>query len=353
MSDLFTHPWMSGLFGDPEIGALLSPDAQLRHMLEFEATFSRALGHVGRVPAPVAQRAAAHITTAALDVDALREGVAVDGLVIPALVRQLKAGCAEELHSAIHSGLTSQDVIDTVFILSVRDILPILSARIQTITDSLLALSQAQGHHPLMARTRMQAALPITVSHRLTNWKQPLHDHLTRLKQLTPRLLHLQLGGAVGDRAALGEHGAEIAGFMARHFDLANPGTCWHSRRDGVAEFASWLSLVAGSLGKIGSDIALMAQQGVDDITLSGGGGSSAMPHKCNPVRAELLETLARFNATQLAGLHHALNHEQERSGTAWMLEWMILPQMILATGRATTACAQLLGQIRHIGTPQ
>ena len=87
-----------------------------------------------------------------------------------------------------------------------------------------------------------------------------------------------------------------------------------------------------------------------NEIGLAGGGGSSAMPHKANPVLAELLVTLARFNATQVAGIHHALVHEQERSGAAWMLEWMILPQMTMATGRALTAARSLCGQITQIG---
>ncbi len=81
----------------------------------------------------------------------------------------------------------------------------------------------------------------------------------------------------------------------------------WHSQRDRIAELASWLSLVTGSLGKFGQDVALMAQAG-DEIKLSGGGGSSAMPHKQNPVAAELLVTLARFNAVQLSGIHQALD---------------------------------------------
>jgi len=88
----------------------------------------------------------------------------------------------------------------------------------------------------------------------------------------------------------------------------------------------------------------------VDAIALSGGGGSSAMPHKSNPVLAELLITLARFNATQLSAMHHSLVHEQERSGAAWMLEWMVLPQMAMATGSATLAAKDLCKKIRQIG---
>ena len=122
--------------------------------------------------------------------------------------------------------------------------------------------------------------------------------------------------------------------------------------REGIADYANLLSLVTGSLGKMGQDVALMAQQGLDEITLTGGGGSSAMPHKQNPVSAELLVTLARFNAVQLSALHLAMVHEQERSGSAWTLEWMVLPQMLAATARALAVAQDMTQRITRIGTP-
>ncbi|MDX8489945.1 lyase family protein, partial [Mesorhizobium humile] len=123
----------------------------------------------------------------------------------------------------------------------------------------------------------------------------------------------------------------------------------WHSQRDALADFAGWLSLVTGSLGKFGQDVALMAQAGTD-IELSGGGGSSAMPHKQNPVKAEALVALARFNASQLSGIYQTLVHEQERSGAAWTLEWLLLPQMVVATAAALRLAAELAGQIESLG---
>ncbi|TIN70121.1 MAG: 3-carboxy-cis,cis-muconate cycloisomerase, partial [Mesorhizobium sp.] len=123
----------------------------------------------------------------------------------------------------------------------------------------------------------------------------------------------------------------------------------WQNQRDALADFAGWLSLLTGSLGKFGQDIALLAQGGTE-IKLSGGGGSSTMPHKQNPVKAEALVALARFNATQLAGLHHALVHEQERSGAAWTLEWLLLPQMVVATAASLRLAAELAAQVESLG---
>ncbi|HVM82351.1 MAG TPA: lyase family protein, partial [Candidatus Binatia bacterium] len=133
---------------------------------------------------------------------------------------------------------------------------------------------------------------------------------------------------------------------MAKSLKLHNPVAARHSERDGVAEFAGWLSLISGSLGKLGADVALMAQNEVGEVKLANAGGSSAMPEKQNPVAAEVLVALARFNAALVSGMHDALVHENERSGSAWTLEWMILPQMAVATGAALRQAEALLGTL-------
>lgn len=337
--------WSDALFRDAEIAKILSPEAQLDAMMQVEQAYSKALN------VEASDAAVEAIAKAMPDWDKLREGLLRDGLVVPELARQLKAQTPKSVRPAIHTGMTSQDVIDTGLVLALRDCVSLFEARIKILNQILNTISKTHGTKPLMGRTRMQEAIPITVADRLAIWQMPLATHLDRLSELKPRLLALQFGGAAGTRQGLAGKENEIASAMAKTLDLANPPKAWHATRDTIAELASWLSLVSGTLGKMGHDISLMAQQGIDEIKLSGGGGSSAMPHKQNPVLAELLVTLARFNATQLAGIHHALVHEQERSGAAWALEWMILPQMLNATGRGLGVGADLLSQIEAIGT--
>lgn len=349
MTDVFDHPWLGGLFADPDMGALWSADAQLAGMRAFEAAFSRALGRAGLVDQ--AEPAAQAIERATFDMDDLRKGTGQDGVVLPRLVRQMKAA-AGDAAGAVHKGATSQDVIDTATAMAMRDTLALVDRRLAQLTDSLGNLTVRFGDHPLMGRTRMQAATEITVADRIAPWVLPLSDHRARIAQARPRIARLQLGGASGNRRDLGDRADAVAADMAAVLGLENPARAWHAMRDGVAEFTGILSLVTGTLGKMGQDIALMAQQGIGEIALSGGGTSSAMAHKQNPVLAELLVTLARFNGGQLALIHQALIHEQERSGAAWALEWMVLPQMAQATGRALTAAITLAGQVQRIGSP-
>lgn len=347
MTDVFGHPWLSGLYGDDQIAAIWSPDAQLAHMLRFESVWSDALGATGLAEPAMAAAAAKSISAAQIDIADLQIGSGRDGLPVPALVKQLKT-IAGENAAAVHKGATSQDVIDTALSLTIQANSAALDTGLITLSAALNHLSSTFGDGPLMGRTRMQAALPITVADRIAPWLLPLDDHRTRLTQMCPRLEVVQIGGAAGDRAALGDAADAVAAHVANALGLHNPPRAWHTMRDGIAEYAGLLSLISGTLGKMGQDICLMAQGG--EIAISGGGGSSAMPHKQNPILAELLVTLARFNAVQLSGMHQALIHEQERSGAAWSLEHMILPQMAMATGRGLTAATTLIGRIERVG---
>jgi 3-carboxy-cis,cis-muconate cycloisomerase len=247
----------------------------------------------------------------------------------------------------VHFGSTSQDVLDTSLILRLKPVLEILAARLADLDAHLAGLAREHGAATLMGRTRMQRALPITWADKIASWRAPLARHHKRLQELKPRLLVVQFGGPVGTLEKLGDKAPSVAAALASRLDLAVPAGSWHSARDTLAEFAGWLSLLTGSLGKIGQDIALMAQNEIAEVTVTGAGHSSAMPHKENPVLAETLVTLARFNASQLSAMHHALVHEQERSGAAWTLEWMIIPPMTVAAGAALARGLALMDAVR------
>ncbi|MEO0382546.1 MAG: 3-carboxy-cis,cis-muconate cycloisomerase [Pseudomonadota bacterium] len=349
MTAVFDHLWLRGLFGDDEAAAIWAPHRQFAHMLAFEAAYTRALGAVGKAHPDAAEMVAKTIEGFKPDIADLRTGTAFDGVPIPALIDQLRRAAGNN-GKIVHTGATSQDVIDTALSLALREFNLLVDRRISNITEALTQLIEQFGENALMGQTRMQAALPISVADRLRTWLDPLNDHQKRLRAIKPQVELLQLGGPVGNRTSMAPHGDAIAAHMASELKLANPSNCWHTKRDGLADYASIMSLITGSLGKMGQDVCLMAQHGVDEVALVSGGQSSAMPHKKNPILAELLVALARFNATQLSGMHHALVHEQERSGAAWMLEWMTLPQMAMVTARSLSAAHHLVETITSVG---
>ncbi len=341
----FEHPFLSGLVGDDEVAAHLSAEADIAAMLTFEAALARAEAKAGIIPAKAAERIADIRSSFRPEMEALRTSVSTDSVVVPELVEQLRRAVGGDEARHVHFGATSQDVIDTSLMLRLKVILPLLAGRINGILHSLDALDNPFGGRKMMAYTRMQAAIPITVSDRLHAWRDPLVRHGKAAAHLE---FPLQFGGAAGSLDKLGTVADQVRADLARELALADRRQ-WQSQRDPVVNIGHWLSLVTGSLGKMGQDIALMAQAG-GEIELAGGGASSAMAHKQNPIAAETLVTLARFNAVQMSGLNQSLVHEQERSGSAWMLEWLILPQMVMATATALRLGQQLLAQIKRLG---
>lgn len=343
MNSILENPWMNALFGDPEVAALFSAETSLRQMLKIEAAWTHAIA-----PAQVAARLEMAFMHSDVTVADLTAGMAQDGVPIPALVRHLKQSVAPADHAFVHSGLTSQDVIDTSLMMGLQALFPILEMRLNNLIAALNALSDRDGANEIMAVTRMQPALAITAADRITTWRRPLEDLLRQLPALAERCSIVQLGGPVGTRGP--KMTDTIRCNFAAFLGLRDLGYAWHNDRTILAEAAALLARMTGVIGKIGQDIAMMALNSQDELTLTGGGGSSAMPHKQNPVRAEILITLARRNAGDLAQMHHALTHEFERSGSAWMLEWLTLPAMAETCGCSLITGAKLIEQITSIG---
>lgn len=344
--------WGDRLFGDPDIAALFADEAMFDRYLRFEIELALAVGDCELAPAETAKSAVRAMEGFQPDFAAIDAALAKDGLPIPEWVRQLKAHVGGNGESVVHRGATSQDVIDTATFMACRDALAILGARLSDLLSALAALRAAENANTLMAITRMQPALPVTAGDRIGAWIRPLTTLQVDLAGLRNELSVLQFGGAVGTLGALGEAGPRVADRLAARLSLTWAGLNAHSDRTAIIRFVDLLSRLTGALGKIGQDVAMMALRGKADISLSGGGGSSAMPHKQNPVGAEMLVTLARHNATLISGIHQALVHEQERSGAAWSLEWLLVPRMAEAAGAALNAALALIGSIESVGEP-
>ncbi len=346
---VFDHALLGGLFGDETIAARFSADAEIAAMVSFEAALARAEAAEGVVSPEAAAAVEAACGAFSADKAAIRAATARDGVVVPELVRQLRAAVGSPHGESVHFGATSQDVVDTALALRLVSAMEEIERRLAAAVAAFDGLEASFGGNVLTGRTRMQAAIDMTVADRVRSWRLPLSRRLEDLETVRRAVGRLQFSGAVGTLDKLGAAGPAVRSRLAGLLGLSADENR-HSARDGVVQLADWLSLSTGSLGKFGQDIALMAQTGIDEIVLAGGGGSSAMPHKRNPVAAEILVALARFNAVQVSGMHQAMVHEQERSGAAWSLEWMILPQMVVAAGAALRIAGELAGSVQRIG---
>ncbi len=325
------------LFGDAEINDLLSEEAYVRALVQVEVALARAEARLGVIPS----RAADQIAKARpdkIDVAALSKGTLRSGFPVIALVQELRKQVGADVSPYVHWGATTQDIMDTACVLQMRAAIKLFEKRLGELARRLSDLADLHRATVAAGRTHGQQALPVSFGLKVAGWLAPLIRIAERLEEMFPRLLVIQFGGAAGTLAALGNKGLAVKHALAKELDLAVPLMPWHAQRDCFVEFACWLSLVTGSLGKMAQDIILLAQTEVGEVAESaeaGRSGSSTMPQKSNPITSELILAAARANATLLSGLHHAQIQEHERGTHGWQVEWLTLPQMMILTGGA------------------
>jgi 3-carboxy-cis,cis-muconate cycloisomerase len=325
------------LFTDDQIARLLNDNAFVHALVEVETALARAEERVGVIPAHAAEQIA-KVSADKIDVSALAKGTLGSGFPIIALVQELRKQVGADSAPFVHWGATTQDIMDTACVLQLRAAIRGLRARLDEIARHLSALADRHRKTVLAGRTHGQQALPITFGLKVASWLAPLVRHVERLDEISPRLLVVQFGGAAGTLAALEDKGWRVTEEFAKELKLGVPVMPWHGQRDSFVEFAGWLSLVTGSLGKMAEDIILQAQTEVGEVGESaehGRGGSSTMPQKSNPISSELILAAARTNASLLSAMHHAQIQEHERATHGWQVEWLTLPQMVLLTGGA------------------
>jgi len=339
-------PFDSAIFGDllsdHEIAGLFGDGAEIRALLTVEAALAKAEARAGVIPKAAGERIAELAGNFAPDPEALAAATARDGMPLPALVAALREAAADD-GRFVHWGGTSQDVMDTALVLRLRDAFALLDQRLAAIAKQFAVMADRHRATVMAARTRFQQAAPTTFGLKAAGWLSAIERHRTRLKELSPRVLVLSFGGAAGTLAALGDKALEVEAGLSEVLDLPATAVPWHAQRDGLAEVAGWCALVTGTLGKFGQDVIMMSQNEVGELRPAKGGGSSTLPNKKNPVAAEMLLTLARFNAGLVSNMHHAAIHTHERDGAAWTLEWLNLPQMVVATAAALNQAQGLI----------
>jgi 3-carboxy-cis,cis-muconate cycloisomerase len=328
--------------------AVCDDAAYLQHMLDFEAALARAEAATGVIPAAAAVPIANACKAGAFDLGALAEAATRSGNLAIPLVKALTADVAKADADAaryVHWGATSQDVIDTAGMLTLRAAIDALLPDIDRAIAGFAMLARRHRDTAVVARTWLQHALPMPFGLKLAEYAAALHRSRTRLKRLRSEALALQFGGAAGTLAALGDKGWVVAERLAQELRLPLPDAPWHTHRDRIAEAASVLAIVAGTCGKIARDIQLMMQTDVAEAfepSGEGRGGSSTMPHKRNPVAAATALAAATMAPNLAATIFAAQVQDHERSAGPWHAEWPTLPSLLLVTSGALAAIVDI-----------
>lgn len=336
----------AGLFGDSEVAAVLDDASRVARMVEVEAALARAQAACGVIPGEAAQAISNAATTIQIRPETLTQSTAETGVPVIALIAALRGAVDDETAHFVHWGATSQDIMDTGAVLQFAEVLYIFEARLAIVIDTLHAASQAHAAQVIAARTRSQIASPITFGLRIAQWAQPLITLEAELPALRALLLRLQFGGASGASTAIAPNGAGISAVLAQELGLAD-GPVWHVDRSGILTFSAWSARLTAALSKISQDLIMMGRSEIGEAQASASGGSSTLPHKANPVLSEAVVTLGGFVASLQSGMLLAATPLEERDGGRWSLEWLILPQILLAAGASLRHAIDITAAIR------
>jgi 3-carboxy-cis,cis-muconate cycloisomerase len=332
----------SSLFGNYFSSApmreIFSDENRTRKYLEFEAALATVQGRLGIIPAEAAAEIAANCTLDKIDMDKLSRETERIGSPVLGLVKQLAAACRDGLGEYCHWGATTQDVTDTATILQVKDALDLVAADLAAVSSSLADLARRHRDTPMVGRSYLQHAVPITFGFKIATLLSAVERHRQRLAELAPRVLVGEFAGAVGTLASLPAGGLDTQAALMSALKLGQPDIAWHSHRDRIAEVGCFLGLVTGTLAKLATDVKLMMQTEIGEVSepaAPGRGSSSTMPQKRNPVSCVYIHACASVVRQHVAALLEAMASDHERASGPWQIEWISLPDAFLLTSGA------------------
>src|SRR5215472_9497745 len=355
------EPNARGLFGGvfARGGVDAGDTAWLQAMLDTEAALARALERAGLAPAGAGEAVTIAARADNFDPNELGGLAALTGNPVPGLARALARQVPQTAVSAVHRGATSQDIVDTAAMLLAKRAIDVIAADLARAADAAAGLAAAHRDSIMIGRTLLQQAVPVTFGLVAAGWLTSVDEARAGLNSVGPRLA-VQFGGAAGTLASLGEAGPRVAALLAEELGLAVPVLPWHTDRLRIVDLGAALARVAAALGKIARDVTLLAQSEVGEVSEGAGadqrgadqqapaasprrGGSSAMPHKRNPVASIAILGCTRQVPGLLATLTAAAEQEHQRAAGAWHSEWEPFSGLLRLTGSAASWGAELL----------
>ncbi|HEX9452586.1 MAG TPA: 3-carboxy-cis,cis-muconate cycloisomerase [Burkholderiales bacterium] len=328
---------------------IFSDRGRLQGMLDFEAALAKAEARIGLIPTKAASAIGAQCKAKLFDVEALAHATALAGNPAIPMVKALTALVAKQEREAsghVHLGATSQDAMDTGLVLQLRSAIDLIETDVSRLSDALARLAKKHRKTPVAGRTWLQQAVTVTFGLKVAGALSAVERHRQRLRELRARVLVIQFGGAAGTLASLGGRGLDVASALAAELRLGEPDMPWHAHRDRVAEVATTLGLLAGTLGKIARDISLLMQTEVGEAfepPASGRGGSSTMPHKRNPVGCAVVLAAATKVPALVSVMLAAMVQEHERGLGGWHAEWETLPEICMLSAGALEQLTHLI----------
>jgi len=335
------------------LAEVFSDRSMLQAMLDFEVALSRVEARLKIIPQAAAEVIATEANPDAFDIGVLtRDTLRAGTPGIPLAKALTKRVHAKDVAAArfVHWGATSQDVADTALMLLLRRAQPLLEFDLIRVEQALQRLAEQHQDTIMLGRTLLQAAPPVTFGLKAAGWLAAVRRGSVRLRESFAETLLVQLGGASGTLAALGNQGPAVARGLADELGLGCPDAPWHSHRDRLADLVCACGVVTGTLGKIARDVSLLMQGEVGEAAEPGGqgrGGSSTMPHKHNPIGCAVTLAAANRMPGLVSSYLSAMVQEHERAVGAWQSELPTIAAVIQATGVAVASVGEITEELK------
>jgi 3-carboxy-cis,cis-muconate cycloisomerase len=338
------------IFGTEAMRAVFSDERRIQYYLDIEAALARVQARLGVIPREAAEEICRHCRVEEFDMARLKAQTERIGYPVLPVVQQLVALCDRGLGEWCHWGATTQDITDTATVMQIRDALDLVERDLEAIAGSLAHLARRYRDTPMAARSNLQQAVPITFGYKAAVLLAGFQRHLERLRELRPRVLVGEFGGAAGNLSSLGARGLEVQAGLMAELGLGQPEIAWHTMRDRIAEVGCFLGLVTGTLGKVSMDVKLMMQTEVEEVFepfAEGRGSSSTMPQKRNPISSAYIHACVSVARQHVAALLDAMVEDHERSTGPWEIEWIVLPEIFAMAAGALAQGRFVLGGLQ------
>jgi len=319
-----------GIFTSDAMRQVWSDENRTRKYVDIERALAKVQGRLGLIPQEAADEIISHCQFDQIDMVKLRAQTERIGYPILGVVSQINALCRDKLGEYVHWGATTQDITDTATVLQIREALELVDADLAAISKAMADLARKHRLTPMIGRSNLQQAIPITFGYKMAGLLSAIERHRTRLAQLRPRVLVGEFAGAAGTLASLATGAMETQAGLMEELGLGQPDIAWHTIRDNIAEVGCFLGLVGGTLGKLSMDVKLMMQTEVGEVYepfAHGRGSSSTMPQKRNPISSCYIHAQVSVVRQHAAALMDAMIADHERSTGPWEIEWIVLPE--------------------------
>ncbi|GAB2722557.1 lyase family protein [Arthrobacter bambusae] len=349
---------LSPVSASPAVVALTGDRAVIAAILDVEAAWASVLEEAGFAPpgsAAVVTEAAESWAYDAASIAERAQGGANPVIPLLADLRGRVKGLDASALAAVHTSLTSQDVLDSALMLLAHRVVSALLAEVKGTTTALAGLAEQHADTLCVGRSLTQHALPFTFGLKAAQW---FHGVAAAARRLEALEFPVQFGGASGTLAAgtvLAKGSSSspfiLADALAGKLGLAPVPAPWHTNRLAVTGLGDALASLTDSFGKIASDLLFLSRPEVAELgepLAAGRGVSSAMPQKQNPVLSVLIRSAA-LQAPGLAAQLHvaATNFNDERPDGAWHSEWPALRGLLRLTLGAATQLRELAEGLR------